>query len=239
MSDDEFSVAVTGAAGYIGSRVVKLLRDHHPEWSVTALDNLYLGDVREVAGVSVDHVDVRDRDQLETAFSGADVVAHLAAVSGVNNCERHPDLAYDVNVTGTNNIAWFYRKTSAGLILPLSMSILGDPDEFLITMDTPRDPINWYGQTKLLGERAAESFAEGAFPAHCYLKSNLYGCHTVGDRGVSKGTVINLFVDRVAAGEPLTVYEPGTQSRNFVQSTTLRGRTSTAPNDPERNCRTA
>jgi UDP-glucose 4-epimerase len=216
VTDDQFTVAVTGAAGYIGSRVVRLLQDHHPEWTVTALDNFYLGGVRAVGDVSVDHVDVRDRDRLEAALAGADVVAHLAAISGVDDCEQQPDLAYDVNVTGTNNVAWFCRKSGAGLIFPYSMAVLGDPDQFPITTDAPRDPMNWYGRTKLLGERAVESFAEGAFPAHCYLKSNLYGRHTVDGREVSKGTVINFFVDRVAAGDPLTVYEPGTQSRNFV-----------------------
>lgn len=83
---------VAGVDGYIGSRVVRLLRNRHPEWSVTALNNFYLGDVREVAGVGVDHVDVRDRDRLEEAFACADVVVHLAAVSGVDDCEQQPGL---------------------------------------------------------------------------------------------------------------------------------------------------
>jgi nucleoside-diphosphate-sugar epimerase len=49
--------------------------------------------------------------------------------------------------------------------------------------------------------------------------SNLYGAHEVAGTEVSKGTVINFFVDRALAGEPLTVYEPGTQARNFVHVT--------------------
>lgn len=218
MSDTptDLSVAVTGAAGFIGSRVVELLADEHPEWEVTALDNFYLGDVRSIRDVDVEHVDVRHRDRLEEALAGADVVMHLAAVSGVDDCEDHPDLAYEVNVTGTDNVAWFCRKTGAALVFPFSMAVLGDPESFPITAADDRDPLNWYGRTKLLGERAIETFAEGAFPAHLFLKSNLYGEHTVGDRRVSKGTVINFFVNRVFAGETLTVYEPGTQARNYV-----------------------
>ncbi len=209
-------IAVTGAAGYIGSRVVYQLQKEHPEWDVTALDNFYLGDVRQIGDVTVEHVDVRNRDRLENALDGADIVLHLAAISGVDDCENNPDLAYEVNVQGTNNVAWFCRKTGAGLVFPFSMAVVGDPQEFPITADHPRDPLNWYGRTKLVSERAIETFADGAFPAHLFLKSNLYGEHEIDGKRVSKGTVINFFVSRALSGEPLTVYEPGTQSRNFV-----------------------
>lgn len=213
---DEPTIAITGASGFIGSRVVQQLRTTHPEWNLLTLDNRYRGQVESVEGVEIDHADVRDRSRLEECFEGADIVFHLAAVSGVDDCDENADLAYEVNVTGTNNVAWFCRKTGAALVFPFSMAVLGDPETFPITADLPRNPMNWYGRTKLLGERAIETFADGSFPAHLFMKSNLYGDHVVDETVVSKTTVINFFVDRATAGETLTVYEPGTQSRNFV-----------------------
>ncbi|MFH5801475.1 NAD-dependent epimerase/dehydratase family protein [Haladaptatus sp. CMAA 1911] len=210
------TIAVTGAAGFIGSRVVNRLQAASPEWDIVALDNFYLGQVRKIGDIDIQHVDIRNRDRLEAALDGADIVLHLAAISGVDGCDSNRDLAYDVNVQGTANVAWFCRKTGAGLVFPFSMAVLGDPEQFPITADHPRDPMNWYGRTKLLGEHIVEDMAYDAFPAHLYLKSNLYGDHEIDGKIISKGTVINFFVSRVFSDQPLTVYEPGTQSRNYI-----------------------
>jgi UDP-glucose 4-epimerase len=209
-------IAVTGAAGYIGSRVVYQLQRDHPDWEITALDNFYLGQVRQIGDVEVEHVDIRHRSDLEGALEGADVVLHLAAISGVDDCDEKSDLAYEVNVLGTANVAWFCKKTGAGLCFPFSMAVIGDPVKFPITLQMARDPLNWYGETKVLGESLIDDFAQGDFPAHQFMISNLYGGHEVNGQEISKGTVINFFVNRALAGEPLTVYEPGTQARNFV-----------------------
>ena len=209
-------VAVTGAAGYIGSRLVADLQREHPDWELTALDNFYLGQVRSIGDLDIEHVDIRHREELEAALDGADVVVHLAALSGVPDCDAHPDRAYEVNVQGTENVAWFCRKTGAALAFPFSMAVIGDPTEFPITTDLDRDPLNWYGRTKVLNETAIEWYADGEFPAHLFMVANLYGEHELDGTTVSKGTVINFFVDRALAGETLTVYEPGSQSRNFV-----------------------
>jgi len=212
----EATVAITGAAGYIGSRVVVEIQQHHPNWELIAIDNQYRGQVESIGELDIEYVDIRNRNRLEDALAGADVVCHLAAVSGVDDADGDPDHAYEVNVVGTNNVAWFCRKTGAAMVFPFSMAVLGDPDSFPITATQSRDPLNWYARTKLLGERSIQTFADGSFPAHLFLKSNLYGNHVVGDTVVGKPTVLNFFVGRALAGEPLTVYEPGTQARNFI-----------------------
>ena len=74
VTDESPQIAITGAAGYIGSRVVTLLAERHPYWEYVALDNFYLGDVRQIGDITVDHVDVWNRSALEDALEGSDVV---------------------------------------------------------------------------------------------------------------------------------------------------------------------
>ena len=213
---EPFTVGITGAAGYIGTRVVQELQDAYPNWEIVAIDNFYEGTRREIGDVTVQHVDIRNRQQLESALGDADVICHLAAISGVDDCDENPELSYEVNVVGTNHVAWLCNKNGIGLVFPASMAILGDPEDFPITVDQSREALNWYARTKILGESAIAGFAPDSFPAHVLVKSNLYGEYTVNGHRVSKGTVINFFIGRAKAEEAITVYKPGTQSRNFI-----------------------
>lgn len=206
-------VLVTGAAGYIGSRVVAELIDRGHR--VSAVDNFHEGTVDAVGDVDVRELDVRD-DAMADEVEAADVVMHLAAISGVEECESAQELAFDVNVGGTERVAWLCREHGTDLVFPCSMAAIGDPVELPITSDHPREPKNFYGVTKAMGEQDVDWLADDRFQAHVYLKSNLYGYHEVGGTTVGKRNVINVFVELALDGEPLTVHEPGTQSRDFI-----------------------
>lgn len=207
-------VGVTGAAGYIGSRVTAILLGAGHD--VVPIDDFSEGGVARVRGVAVRECDVRDRDAVREEFNDVEAVLHLAAVSGVQACDEDQENAFDVNVGGTENVAWFCREQGLPLVFPCSMAVIGDPVEFPITASHPRRPRNFYGTTKAMGEEDIHMLARDAFPAHVYLKSNLYGHHEIDGRTVGKRTVVNIFVEQALSGESLTVHEPGTQARDFI-----------------------
>lgn len=208
------TIGLTGAAGYIGSRVMtNLLEAGH---DVVAIDDFSAAQTEEIPGGEIVDADVRDADVLERQFADVDVLLHLAAESGVQSCDEDPDRAFDVNVRATETVAWFCRQHDVPLVFPCSMAIIGEPVELPITAEHPREPVNTYGLTKKMSEDDIHDLASDAFPAHVYMKSNLYGHHEVDGQSIGKRTVINVFVEKALNDETLTVHEPGTQARDFI-----------------------
>jgi UDP-glucose 4-epimerase len=159
---------------------------------------------------------VRDRAGLRDRLAGVEAICHLAAISGVQECDATPEAAFDVNVGGTENVAWLCREWATPLVFPCSMAIIGDPVSFPITAEHPRGPLNLYGRMKTMSEDDIHQLADDAFPAHVLMKTNLYGAHEIDGQSVDKHTVINIFVERALERKPLQVHEPGTQARDFI-----------------------
>ncbi len=208
------TIGITGAAGYIGSRVTKNLLDAGRD--VVPVDNFYAAKVEEIDGREIVEGDIRNASMLEEEFEDVDALFHLAALTGVQECDESEDEAFEVNVHGTENVAWFCRDNDIPLVFPCSMAIIGEPVELPIASDHPRDPVNTYGLTKEMSEADIHSLARRSFPAHVLMKSNLYGHHEIGGESIGKRTVINVFVEKARNEEPLTVHEPGTQARDFI-----------------------
>lgn len=143
---------MTGAAGYIGSHVVRALLDAGEE--VTALDDLSTGsrdrvppDVRLVEG------SVRDRPCVDRAVRGVTGVVHIAAKKQVGESVQEPLHYYRENVDGLLTLLEACRDHGVGsFVFSSSAATYGMPDVALVTEDTATAPLSPYGETKLVGE---------------------------------------------------------------------------------------
>ncbi len=147
-------VCVIGGAGYIGSHVVKdLLKAGH---EVTVFDNLSSG-LREnlFSDAQFVHGDILYYPTLVKLLqSGFDAVFHFAAFKAAGESMTVPEKYSNNNITGTLNVLNAMSETGASnIIFSSSAAVYGSPEYLPIDEEHPKNPINYYGFTKLEIER--------------------------------------------------------------------------------------
>ena len=206
------SVLVTGGAGFIGSHLVRALA---AENHVTVLDDRSAGHPERLPStVRFVEGDVRDTDALARAGDGADLIYHLAANVSVDRSVEDPLWSHSVNVDGTLAVLEFARERGARVVFASSAAIYGDPTHLPVSETAPTDPRSPYGVEKLAGDGYVRAYHD------------LYGLETValrffnvfgpGQSSNGYAGVVTAFVERAAAGQPLTVHGDGEQTRDFV-----------------------
>jgi UDP-glucose 4-epimerase len=211
------SAVVTGGAGFIGSTLTRLLLERG--YSVRVYDDLSSGAREHLAGLDVELVmgDVRDLESLQQACDGIDAMFHLAAGAGVVDSISNPIENFDLNARGTLLALWAAKQAGVGrFVFSSSNAPLGD-NAYPASEDKPVAPLSPYGAGKATGEAYCSAFF-GAYglEAVAVRFSNAYG-----PRSARKSNVIPLFIRKIMAGEPLTIYGDGTQTRDFVFVTDL------------------
>ncbi len=191
----ESSVLVTGGTGSFGNKFVEtMLTKYQPRRLVVfSRDELKQSEmmtrfnhpsVRFFVG------DVRDRDRLERAMHGVDIVFHAAALKQIPSCEYNPFEAIQTNVIGAENVI------SAAIDQGVKRVIA-------ISSDKAVNPVNLYGATKLCAEKL---FVQGN--AYGYGRGTVFSVVRYGNVIGSRGSVIPLFAAQRAAGK-VTVTDPG------------------------------
>ena len=149
-------VLITGAAGYIGRRLVRGLEGEHD----LRLADLTLPD----SDPSRLRLDVTCPDEIAAAMQGAEAVIHLAVASGHEGDyedDAFNQLRFDVNVKGTWNVLEAARRAGVRRVVYTSslMVVWGYPPPQWVAGDAPPQPVGTYALTKQLGEVLCEHYA--------------------------------------------------------------------------------
>ena len=206
---------VTGGAGFIGSHLVDALLARGDE--VWVLDNLSTGRRERVPdGARLVEGDIRDAEAVGAAFAEArpDACFHLAAQADVRRSVEDPAYDADVNVLGTIRVLEAARRHGAQVVFSSTGGAIYGECDAPAPETAERRPISPYGTSKLAGEEylAMERRLYGA--SHVALRyGNVYGPRQDphGEAGV-----VAIFLGRLAAGEPFTIFGDGTQTRDYV-----------------------
>jgi UDP-glucose 4-epimerase len=176
---------IPGGAGYIGSHMVRYAQEHGHE--VVVLDNFSTGHEWAVKDCEILRVNLLDQDKLSQLLRGRhfDGVIHFAAKSLVGESVKKPDLYYRNNVVGTLNLVNEMLSNDVNnLVFSSTAAIFGNPVTDKIAENHPKNPINPYGQSKLMVENILQDICSANdFNATCLRYFNAAGAHESGEIG--------------------------------------------------------
>jgi len=153
-------ILVTGGAGYIGSHAVRLFRERgHDVW---VYDNLSAGHRAAVPKERLIVADLAELHRLDHVLleTRAEAVVHFAAFTYVGESVLEPAKYYGNNVVNTLGLMECLRRHGIKrFVFSSSAATYGVPERMPITEETPQNPINPYGSSKLAIERALADYS--------------------------------------------------------------------------------
>ncbi len=178
-------VLVVGGAGYIGSHMVKVLLEqgHEP----VTLDSLVTGHRDAVPEGEFFKVDLEDREALWRVIGlrDFDAVMHFASFIQVGESVKKPELYYRNNFANTLNLLDAMVQAGAKrLVFSSTAAIFGEPDYVPLDENHPQRPMNPYGVSKQMVERALQDYDRAyGLKAICLRYFNAAGAHPDGSIG--------------------------------------------------------
>ena len=209
-------VLVTGGAGFIASNLTpELLEMGH---SVTVFDDISTGQLENIPdspSISLTRGDIRDPSQILAAVAGQEVVYHMAAQVGNVLSLQQPDIDLNTNALGTINLLRACREQGVKrVILSSSSAIFGETQYVPMDENHPKDPVSPYGLSKMAAEKYCLILGQEYDISVCCLRYfNVYGVNQYFN---PYGNVLPIFVERALAGQSLTIYGDGLQTRDFI-----------------------
>ena len=210
-------ILVTGGAGFIGSHLLQLLQGQQGV-EVVVYDNLSSGRREHVPkGIRLVEGDVRDADGLVNLFASEafDSVVHLAAQTMVPYSLSHPEEDCQINLLGLINILECCRKYAVKhIVFSSSAAVYGDNLNIPLHEEEKPMPTSAYGITKMASEHYLRMYHDLYGLNTTVLRfANVYG-ERQGAGG--EGGVVSIFCKLLAAGQGVTVFGNGEQTRDFV-----------------------
>jgi UDP-glucose 4-epimerase len=214
-------IVVTGAAGFIGSRLSeRLLALEHDVTGIDCLADYYPPEIKRSnikEALDNPRFTFLERDILEAdlpeILNGCEVVFHLAAQAGVRaSWGRSFETYTNNNVLATQRLLEAAREAPIKrFVFASSSSVYGDAENIPVTEKEPTLPISPYGVTKLAAENLCRLYHKNfGVPTVALRYFTVYGPRQRPDMAFHK------FIKAILKGEPISVYGGGEQTRDFT-----------------------
>jgi dTDP-4-dehydrorhamnose reductase len=197
-------ILVTGVSGFLGRYVAESLKDRY------RVLGTYRSHATTLDGCEMVRLEVADAAGVGMAFREfrPDVVVHTAAMSDVDACERHPDVAYQVNVQGTEAIEQAAAEVEARLIYISTDQVYDGVQGHYDEAAAPQ-PLMVYGRTKLEGEHRAAMIGHEAVILRLAL---MYGWGTP-----TRLNFVDWLVEQLRTGQEVPLFVDQYRTPLFVE----------------------
>ena len=149
-------ILYTGANGLLGQKISAAT----PQYSNHAFLATARGKNRtkNLGTASYASMDITDRQEIENVLSEfrPDVIIHGAAMTHVDECEQHKELAYNLNVVGTQNIVDAAKELGVHVV-HISTDFIFDGQDGPYNEEGIPNPVSYYGETKLQAEHIVQT----------------------------------------------------------------------------------
>jgi UDP-glucose 4-epimerase len=211
-------ILVTGGAGFIGSNTVDALIASGKH-QVAVLDDLSAGKREQVnSGAQFYQVDIRNGARVTEVIEREkpEVIFHFAAQMDVRRSVASPAFDAEVNLVGFLNLMEAGRRNGLARVIFSSTggAIYGEQERFPCDEDHPCRPVSPYGVAKFATERYLFFYqVQYGIPYQALRYANVYGPRQDphGEAGV-----VAIFCGRLLAGQPVTIFGDGKQTRDYV-----------------------
>lgn len=217
-------ILITGAAGFIGSSVLRHLWSRYPDAHFTVLDALtYAGDLRNIdtelqqsGRFSFQHGDILDEGLVERLVGAADYVLHFAAETHVSRSIHSDRQFFYTDVIGTQVIMHAVLKHRASIkrVVHISTSeVYGTARHPKMSESHPLEPQSPYAAAKVGADRLVYSYYQTyQIPVVIVRPFNAYGTNQHPEK------LIPRFITNALLGEPLTIHGDGASERDFTHT---------------------
>lgn len=212
-------IVVTGGAGFLGSHIVDLLVETHPQAQIVVFDKLtYAGDLRNVddaqkkAKIDVVVGDICDQSLCRRTLSRADLLIHTAAESHVDNSFGNSLEFTMTNVLGTHVLLEACRYENVPRILHVSTDeVYGEIPVGVANESSRIAPSNPYSASKA----AAEMIVNGYWKSYKAPITMARGNNIFGSRQYPE-KIIPIFIMKLLNGQKLPVHGDGQHRRHYI-----------------------
>jgi len=213
------TILITGGAGFIGSHLAeKYVREGH---LVKVLDDFSSGNVNNIRALfnhknfKLIRGDVRDRELIQRATAGVDIILHLAAQIHVDRSIIDPKYTFEVNTFGTLNILDAALENDVKLVIYTSTSeVYGSAQYVPMDEKHPLNPASPYAASKAAADRLCFAYHNTyKLPLVIVRCFNTYGPR---QSDIGYAAAIPKFIRRVMQGLPPVIYGDGKQTRDYL-----------------------